>query len=103
MEHVLKVENDQNRTGLPVIPSCAVILDSVIGYFAVTSVDGQPRAVNLDTHHQQDPLLASIASNQPYHPEVPPPVIIGTASTREPYQADNRFWDEEKIPAFLEV
>jgi nucleoporin NUP82 len=100
VEHLIRVEKDQNRTRSPIIPTCAVILDSDIGYFAMTSVDGLPNAVSLNTHYQQDVLRMSHGADEARQPKSQSPESDFIPEPRQSYQADNRFFEQSLAVAF---
>jgi nucleoporin NUP82 len=92
-EYLIKFDRQHEAAS---ILSCAVMLEMELGYFVVTAQNGQPYAATLDTRYQD--LKSSVAS-EPARAEEP--VIALPTITREPYRADNRFFEQNQASRFL--
>jgi nucleoporin NUP82 len=92
-EYLIKFDRQPEAAN---IVSCSVMLEMEIGYFVVTSQNGQPYAATLDTRYQD--LKASVIS-EPVRAEEP--TLALPTITREPYRADDRFFEPNQASRFL--
>jgi nucleoporin NUP82 len=96
------IQNIASERGSPTkksVLACSVFTDSDLGYFVLMAVDGHPFAASLDTRYR-DVLRASTLSEAPENSLRE--VIELPGNIRQPYQADNRFFEGSTLARFLD-
>jgi nucleoporin NUP82 len=100
IEHLIKFDKDQNKSAAKIL-ACIALLDEDLGYFVLASMGGHPYAVSLDTRYT-DFMRASTRSETPYQTESRESASVQLpAITRQPYEADDRFYTQSGVPGFL--
>lgn len=100
IEHMIKFDKDQNKSTTTIL-ACIALLNEDVGYFVLTSMAGHPYAVTLDTRYT-DLMRASTRSETSYQTESRESASLQLpAITRQPYEADDRFYVQSGIPGFL--
>lgn len=98
-ERLLIFEQDRDLTFPSSVPACLPLEDSDLGYFVLTSVDGQPRAATLD---QPQPEYSPIVKHESEEDEMPDMRLLDVSSAiRESYRPSDSFWKASSLPTFV--
>jgi nucleoporin NUP82 len=97
IEHLIKFDKEQKGVNASIL-TCIVLVDSDLGYFVLTSTSGHPHAVTLDTRYR-DTMQESTQSTNQYSSLYQDSFEV--SQPRQPYEADDGFYVQSEVPAFL--
>ena len=98
-ERILTPERVDDEAEAPDVTAPILIQDSDLGYFLLTSFNGEPRAVTFHTP-QDEPFEGFIETpNDHYEAGMK---LLSNLPARSPYQAPQSLWMSSSLPTFLE-
>lgn len=95
-ERLLCFEQESHYNRLGSVTACVVFDDLDIGYFMLTSIDGQPQAVILDK--QECPEAVPLEEEYEYGPERSD---LNNRTLRPAYEPPASLWKELSLPTFV--
>ena len=98
-QRLLGFEQERHYNRLGPATACVVFQDSDIGYFMLTSIDGQPQAVILDDKPGAEcPEVLPLEEEYEYGPEQSD---LNIRPLRSAYEPPAYLWKESSLPTFV--
>lgn len=101
-ERILSFDQDQDSAIATSVAACLNFQDSDLGYFLLTSVGNEPRAVTFDEPYEvyQKPTQAfEDDDEETYMPQMD---LLSIGPAREAYHESESFYIESSLPRFIE-
>lgn len=104
-ERILSYDQDQNpvSNSSSLATACLSFRDSDLGYFLLTSVDGQPEAATLEEPYQPYDQSVSTNDDDDINEYLPDMDLLTIGPARTVYRPSEAFYDESSLPRFLDT
>ncbi|OCK85256.1 hypothetical protein K432DRAFT_413447 [Lepidopterella palustris CBS 459.81] len=99
VESTICIPKDLHQGNGQPIASCVIIEDSDIGYFLLTTVQGEPYAATLDSSNDELPFDDSAVERYMAFDDEALPQRL---ELRQSYQAPRTFWKKSELATFIE-
>lgn len=98
-EQILSLNQDSRSRSKESVPACLTFDDSDLGYFLMTTADGQPHAATLDKPFSALTLMTDVEDDEEYLLDMK---TLAIGPVRSAYEPPRAFWARSSLPNFID-